>query len=118
MFAEKNLAEHDDPDIQGRFVGIRFPLVGKGEQMPVAQRFVGDAQVAQFVRRREIAQDHDWQHCQQKGKGKPIKSIFLHGYFCVRERDCGHRPRTRPTGRESGPDRTVPVRNRRSLPNR
>lgn len=81
MIAEEHLSEHDNPEVEGRFVGIGFSLVGEGEEVAFAQRLVGDAQVAEFVRGGEVAQNHDWHQGQQKGESENEDSILFHVRF-------------------------------------
>ena len=97
--AEEHLAQHDDPQIEGRFVGVGFALIGECEQMSVAQRLVGYAQVAQLVRRCEVAQHHHGQQCQQENVRQITESIFHCKRFFFRSKDCGCRPRSPPTAR-------------------
>ena len=56
MAAEEPPAQHDRPEIEGRFVGIGYTLIGEGEEIAFAQRLIDDAQVTQFVARRIVAQ--------------------------------------------------------------
>ncbi|MDD6472153.1 MAG: hypothetical protein PUF62_03845 [Bacteroidales bacterium] len=65
MSAEEPFAQHHDPQIQRRLVGIGYPVVRKGKETPVLQRLVGNAQVTQFVIRRHIAQAHGRQQGHQ-----------------------------------------------------
>ena len=75
MGPEKQLAGHDDPQVEGRFVGVRRTVGGESEEMPVADRLVGDAEIAQLVGRREIAQNHRGQQRREEETEKPAQRL-------------------------------------------
>ena len=44
-----NLAEHHDPEVERWLVGIFNAMIGECEHVALAYRFVGYAQIAEFV---------------------------------------------------------------------
>ena len=55
---EQQSAQHHDPEIERRFVGIRQPVVVECECMPVRKSLVRYAEIPQLVGRREIPRQH------------------------------------------------------------
>ena len=83
VLSEEEPAQHDEPQVEGRFVGVGLALEGEGEEVPLAQRLVGDAQVAQFVRGGEVPEEHHRKQGQQAA-GQQQRESMLHGRVCVR----------------------------------
>jgi len=66
VFPENQLASHNYPEIERRFVGVVSAMVCKSEDGTGPQRFIGDAQVPQFVSQGEIAKNTNRQDGQDK----------------------------------------------------
>ena len=58
MLPKKDLAEHDYPQIERRFVSVCLPVKGESEDIPVLDGLVSDQQVTRLIVRREIPHDH------------------------------------------------------------
>ena len=63
MRAEEPSLQHDEPEVKRRLVGIRLAFEGECPEGTAAQCFIDYGEIAKFVARREVAEDHYRQEC-------------------------------------------------------
>jgi hypothetical protein len=61
VFSQYQLSNHHQPEMERRFIRIKFSLIGKGEDVSITKRFINNAQITQLVIVCKVTQNHNGQ---------------------------------------------------------